>query len=106
MTTGREDANFTLERFAASFASADVLLLAVLLVAPKYGALVSALGGGLLACGGGDRRAGRTALQAGQAVRCSRCSTGRLLRDRARGAKGTGGTQRTALSSALPVVWW
>ena len=44
----REDANFTLERFAASFASADVLLLAALLVVPKYGALVSALGGGLL----------------------------------------------------------
>lgn len=30
-----------------------MLLLAVLLVVPKYGALVSALGGGLLACGGG-----------------------------------------------------
>ena len=53
-SNSRDDANFALERFAASFASADVLLLAVLLVAPKYGALVSALGGGLLACGGGD----------------------------------------------------
>ena len=48
-------ANFAIERGAASFASADVLLLAVLLVAPKYGALVSALGGGLLACGGGGQ---------------------------------------------------
>ena len=46
-----------MERFAASFASADVLLLAALLVVPKYGALVSALGGGLLACGGGDEPA-------------------------------------------------
>lgn len=56
-SNSREDANFTLERFAASFASADVLLLAALLVVPKYGALVSALGGGLLACGGGDEPA-------------------------------------------------
>jgi len=56
-SNSREDANFALERFAASFASADVLLLAALLVVPKYGALVSALGGGLLACGGGDEPA-------------------------------------------------
>jgi hypothetical protein len=93
-------ANFAIERGAASFASADVLLLAVLLVAPKYGALVSALGGGLLACGGGDEPVLERTLSLAAARRRSRSRSAAAPRsrgsrlERARASPQFGGKSR------------